>query len=84
MKVITYTAIRENLAQTMDEVIDNHDTVIITRNRDRSVVMMSLEDYNSWQETNYLLSSPPNAKRLLRSIAELEKGKGRVKKLVEK
>jgi antitoxin YefM len=84
MKAMTYTAIRENLAQTMDEVIDNHDTVIITRNRDRSVVMMSLEDYNSWQETNYLLSSPANAKRLLRSIEELEKGKGKVKKLVEK
>ena len=65
MKAITYTAARESLASTMDQVCVDHDPVIITRNRDQAVVMMSLEDYESLQETAYLLRSPANARRLL-------------------
>lgn len=75
MNAITYTAARENLASTMDRVCDDHDPVIITRNRDQAVVMMSLEDYESLQETAYLLRSPANARRLLDSVAELNGGK---------
>jgi antitoxin YefM len=76
MNAITYTAARESLASTMDRVCRDHDPVIITRNRDQAVVMMSLEDYESLQETAYLLRSPANARRLLESIAELNNGKG--------
>ncbi|MER3445005.1 Antitoxin YefM [Calidithermus terrae] len=83
MKAITYTHARQNLAKTMDEVIDNHDPIIITRNNDRAVVMMSLEDFNAWQETAYLMSNPANARRLMRSIESLEQGKGRVRELLE-
>jgi antitoxin YefM len=80
MDSITYTAARANLAATMDRVCDNHEPVIITRN-EQSVVMMSLEDYNSIEETAYLLRSPKNAMRLLQGIMELESGKGKVRKL---
>jgi antitoxin YefM len=83
MKAITYTAARENLASTMDGVCINHDPVIITRNRDQAVVMMSLEDYESLQETAYLLRSPANARRLLDSIAELQGEGGVIKSLGE-
>ncbi|MFM8458166.1 MAG: type II toxin-antitoxin system Phd/YefM family antitoxin [Chthoniobacterales bacterium] len=65
MNAITYTAARENLASTMDRVCLDHDPVIITRNRDQAVVMLSLDDYESLQETAYLLRSPANARRLL-------------------
>jgi antitoxin YefM len=81
MKAITYTAARENLATTMDQVCDDHDPVIITRNREQAVVMLSLADYESLQETAYLLRSPVNARRLLESIDELAMGKGPVKPL---
>ena len=64
MKAITYTAARESLAATMDRVCEDSDPVIITRNRDQAVVMMSLEDYDALQETAYLLRSPANARRL--------------------
>jgi antitoxin YefM len=74
MTAITYTAARENLAATMDRVCTDHDPVIITRNRDQAVVMLSLDDYESLQETAYLLRTPANAKRLLESIEALEKG----------
>ena len=81
MTAISYTAARENLASTMDKVCQNHDPVIITRNRDQAVVMMSLEDYSSLEETAYLMRSPANARRLMESIAEIEKGKVVRKKL---
>ncbi len=81
MKAITYTAARESLAATMDSVCADHDPVVITRNRDQAVVMMSLEDYESLQETAYLLRAPANARRLLTSIQQVEKGRGVKKKL---
>jgi antitoxin YefM len=81
MKAISYTAARENLATTMDQVCDDHDPVIITRNREQAVVMLSLADYESLQETAYLLKSPANARRLLESIEQLTKSMGPVKTL---
>ena len=55
MNVITYTAARENLASTMDQVCMDRDPVIITRKREQAVVMISLEDYEALEETAYLL-----------------------------
>jgi antitoxin YefM len=81
MTAITYTAARENLASTMDRVCEDHEPVIITRNRDQAVVMMSLEDYSALEETAYLTRSPANAKRLEESIREYEEGKFIKKKL---
>jgi len=83
MNAITYTAARENLAATMDRVCEDSEAVIITRNRDQAVVMISLEEYKALEETAYLTRSPANAKRLIESTQSLEKGKGRVRKLKE-
>lgn len=83
MKSYTYTAARQNLAETMDKVCEDHAPVIITRNRDTSVVMMSLEDYESLEETAYLLRSPANARRLLEAMKGLEAGKGVVRELID-
>ena len=79
MNAISYTAARENLASTMDRVCTDHTPIIITRNRDQSVVMLSLEDFESLEETAYLMRSPANAKRLLEAIHALETGKGVVR-----
>ena len=76
MQTISYTAARQHLAQTMDKVIEDHDTVIITRQKAGAVVMMSLEDFNSMEETMYLLGNPANAAHLRESLAELGAGKG--------
>ena len=81
MKALTYTAARSNLAKTMKDVCDDHAPVIITRKQNDAVVMMSLEDYEALNETAYLLHSPKNTRRLLESIEELEKGKGKERKL---
>ncbi len=73
MNAISYTAVRAELAKTMDRVCEDHEPIIITRNREQAVVMISLEDYKAMEETAYLLRSPANATRLLESIAELER-----------
>ena len=84
MRATSFTNFRKNLAAEIDSVNDDHEPVIITREGGKpSAVMMSLEDFASWQETNYLLSNPANAKQLLDSIAELEAGKGIERELIE-
>ena len=52
MDAITYTHARTHLAKTMEKVCDDHDPVIITRQNQRSVVMISLEDYQALEELN--------------------------------
>lgn len=75
MHAVTYSSARANLAETMDRVCDDHQPVIITRNCKQAVVMLSLDDFNSREESSYLLRSPMNAKRLIESIASLESSK---------
>ena len=81
MRSITYTAARENLATTINKVCEDHAPVVITRNRDQAVVMLSLAEYEALQETAYLLRSPANAKRLLGAMDALKRGKGLRRKI---
>lgn len=74
MDAITYTQARKNFSSVMNQVCDDHAPVIITRQSERPVVMMSLEDYSALEETIYLLKSPANAQRLYQALEKL-KGK---------
>ncbi len=75
MKSITYTEAREDLANTINRVCEDNAPVMITRKRDQSVVMLSLSEYESLQETAHLLRSPANAKRLFDSLDSIKRGK---------
>ena len=77
MEAISYTLARKNFASTMNRVCDDHDPIIVTRKNDKSVIIISLEDYESLKETAYLQQSPKNAERLLQSIEELNSGGGK-------
>ena len=81
MKSITYSAARENLASTINRVCEDQAPVVITRNRDQAVVMLSLAEYESLQETAYLLRTPANARRLLAAVDILKRGKGIQRKI---
>jgi antitoxin YefM len=83
MDAIPCSAASANLAGTIDRVCDNHEPIIISGTSAKSVVMISLEDYNALEETAYLLRSPANARRLFESIAELEAGLGVERELLE-
>lgn len=82
MNVLTFSEARASLKQTMDDVCNDHAPTVVTRQRGEHVVIMSLADFNSMQETLYLLSTPENAKRLTDSIAQLKAGKTQPLELV--
>jgi antitoxin YefM len=67
----------------MNRVCEDHEPLIITRNGDQSVVMLSLDDYKALEETAYLLRTPTNARRLLTSIAQLNSGQGVERELIK-
>lgn len=75
MNAMTYTTVHANLASAMDRVCNDHEALIITRNGEPSVVMLSLEDYKALEETAYLLRTPTNAKRVLSAVAQLSADK---------
>ena len=76
MAIVTYSYARQNLAKLMDEVEDDSTPIIISRQRKRgAAVFVSESEWNSIQETLYLLSSPENARQLRKGIAELNAGK---------
>lgn len=76
MKAISYSEARNNLKTYLDYIDENRDIVTVVRQNGGNVVMMSEDDYNSINETLYLLSSSNNRKRLLASIND--KGKGSI------
>ncbi len=76
MQSINYTTFRKNLAQTINCVNDDHCPILITRQKGRPAVLMSLTDFRSYEETAYLMKSPKNAERLNAAITDLEAGKG--------
>ena len=82
MKSLTYSAARETLAATMDEVCEDRVAITITRNRDKAVVMLSLDEYRALEETAHLLRSPPNTRRLFTAMRELEQGDGKERELL--
>ena len=68
------------MASAIDDVVDDHTPLIITKGSDKSVVMMSLDDWNAWQETMYLLRNPANAERLLEAVEDFDEGKNLIVK----
>lgn len=74
MDVMTYSAFRAELAGTLDKVADGHRPVLITRQNGKPAVVMSLEDFHSYEETAYLAASPKNAQRLNQAVEQIRQG----------
>ena len=83
MKTLTFSQTRQHLAETMDHVTLDHTPVTITRQNKEAVVIISLNDYKSMQETAYLMQSTANANKLNSTINQLESGEGNEKELFE-
>lgn len=82
MNILTFSEARAGLKTVMDDVCKDHAPTVITRVSGEHVVMLSLADFNSMEETIYLLRSPKNASRLMESIAQLESGKAQIRELI--
>jgi antitoxin YefM len=83
MLVTTYTSFRQQLKSYLDKVRNNHTPLFVTSANGEDVVVISKSDYESMEETFYLLKSPANATRLLKSIADYENGSGQERSLIE-
>ena len=83
MDAVSYSDARSNFASLLDKVNDDRAPVLITRQRGKPAVLMSLDDFSAWEETAYLLRSPENARALLASIDELNRGGGVTRSLEE-
>ncbi len=83
MNAVLYSDLRKNLKKYMDYAYNNHESLIITRRNKKNLVLLSIEDYNALTETNYLLSSKNNAKRLISSLNNARKSNVEKKELIE-
>jgi antitoxin YefM len=83
MDTISYSAFRSTLAKTLDKVNDDHKPVLITRQNGKPAVVISLEDFQAYEETAYLMASPKNAARLNQAIMEVESGQAVQRELIE-
>lgn len=83
MRTMSYTESRARYAELLDRVVNDREEVVITRAGHPSVVIMSLDDFESLKETAYLMRSPANARRLLDAMERLEGGGGEAHDLVD-
>jgi len=83
MDAVSYSDLRQNLKSFMDKVYNDHDPLIITRKNNENLVLISIDEYNSLMETNYLLSNEVNAEHLKKSIEQYESGKSKIRDLLE-
>jgi len=84
MLTTTISDFRKDIKNYIDNVIDNFETLIINRGKDKGVVIMSLDEYNSLKATQHELSSRKNEKRLDSAIEKLNQGSSFEKGLIEK
>jgi antitoxin YefM len=75
MNVTTISKFRKNSKNYFDQVIENQDALLITRNDGQTLVLITLDEFNSKAETDYLNSSKANREHLERSIAHAKAGK---------
>lgn len=83
MNVTSISNFRKDAKAYFDQVIDDKDILLITRHDGQAVVVMTLEQYNSKAETDYLNSNPTNRKHLEKSMSSLRAGKLEEHDLIE-
>jgi antitoxin YefM len=83
MDAVSYSDLRQNLKSYMDKVYFDHDPLIITRKNNENLVLLSIEEYNSLMETNYLLGNEANVEHLQKSINQYKNGNAKKKELLK-
>ena len=76
MRTANYSELRKNLKEHIDAVIADNDALIVDRGNNTGIVMISLEEYNSIMETEYIMSNPNVLADIQQSLQEISEGKG--------
>ena len=74
MRHVNYSFFRSNLASVLDKVNEEHSPILVTRQNSKPAVIISLDDFSSYEETAYLMASPKNKLRLDEAVSEINKG----------
>ena len=74
MTTLSYSHTRNNLAKVLEQAESNHEAIVVTRSGKKPSVILSMDEYESMQETLHLLTSPANARRMSQSLADYETG----------
>lgn len=82
MNAVPVMQAAQNLDALIEQIIEDAEPAILLNDKGNKAVLMSLEEFNSWQETMYLLSNPANAEHLRRSLQEAREGKGTERELI--
>lgn len=83
MQAVTSKDAKRNLTRLIEQVLADAEPRIVVTEKGEQVVLMPLDEFNSWKETLYLLSNPANAAHVRRSIAEAESGVAAKQELTE-
>jgi len=75
MKALTISALRKNIKNYFDEVVDNQEIIVVPRGpEEESVVIISIDEYNALTETAMLLGSATNRQRLKAALEAVKQG----------
>ena len=83
MNAITVNEAKTTLDRLLEQVTADAEPTIICDDQGHKAVLLSLAEFNSWQETLYLLANPANAEHIRRSIAEAKAGNTHERELIE-
>jgi len=81
MQAVTLKDAKRNLPRLVEQVLADAEPRIVVTDEGGQVVVMPLDDFNSWKETLYLLGNPANAAHLRRSISEARSGRAKAREL---
>jgi antitoxin YefM len=79
---ISASEARSRLFPLIQQVNDDHEPVRIN-SKGGDAVLMSADDFDSWQETIYLLRSPANARRLMEAVSRDKSSQASITKTME-
>lgn len=83
MTTVSYTHTRNNLAKIMEQAEENREAIVVTRSGKKPSVILSMDEFESMQETLYLMSSPKNLARMVQSLTDYEAGNFAKRELIE-
>ncbi len=83
MNVVSFTELRQNMAIVMNQIAAQHEPTVVTRQKAVPMVLMSLEDFNSFEETDYILRHPRNAVEIVNAASRVRQGLAKPHQLIK-